>query len=96
MREGGGILKTLNCVSQLEFTGILTRHFNLCDKKFLDRIFKHFDIDRDNLISREEWVVGMSIFLVIFASRQNLVNLFCQMGSAKEQVEYCFSIYDTK
>ena len=56
----------MHCIFQLEFTGILNTHFNLCDKKFLDRIFKYFDIDRDNLISREEWVVGMSILLVIF------------------------------
>ena len=71
-----------NTVDQMEFshfTGILFKHFGINDKRIYERIFKTFDKDKDSFLSRSEWVRGMNIFL---------------LGDEKEQIGYCFSVYD--
>ena len=35
----------------------------MTDDILLDRIFKRFDADNDGYINKEEWVLGLSVFL---------------------------------
>ena len=35
----------------------------MTDDILLDRIFKYFDSDNDGYIGREEWIMGLSVFL---------------------------------
>ena len=37
--------------------------FDIMDDILLDRIFKRFDTDNDGYVNREEWILGLSIFL---------------------------------
>ena len=66
-------------MERTEFIGEINAHFKFDDKILLDQIFKVFDMDKDGVISREEWVMGMSVFL---------------LGKEKEQILYCFTVYD--
>ena len=45
------------------FREFLHKVFNMTDDILMDRIFKFFDTDNDGLITREEWVVGLNVFL---------------------------------
>ena len=66
-------------MERVELSAILFTHFSLNDKRFFERIFKTFDIEKDGVVSRGEWVRGMSIFL---------------LGTGQEQILYCFTVYD--
>ena len=53
--------------------------FKITDKLTLDRTFHVFDSDSNGFLSRDNFVMSMSIFL---------------MGTMDEHIRYCFSIYD--
>ena len=69
----------LDTMEKSEFIGVINANFKFDRKILLDRIFEVFDRDKDGVISREEWVVGMNVFL---------------LGLEKEQMKYCFTVYD--
>ena len=35
----------------------------MSDDYFMDRVFRAFDKDSDGFVSKEEWVLGLSVFL---------------------------------
>ena len=37
--------------------------FDMTDDILLDRVFKRFDADNDGYVNREEWILGLSVFL---------------------------------
>ena len=45
------------------FREFLHNAFDMTDDILLDRIFKYFDEDNDGVISREEFILGLSVFL---------------------------------
>ena len=45
------------------FREFLHNAFDMTDDILLDRIFKYFDEDNDGVISREEYIMGLSVFL---------------------------------
>ena len=45
------------------FREFLHNVFNMTDDILMDRIFKYFDTLNNGLISREEWIMGLNIFL---------------------------------
>ena len=45
------------------FREFLHNAFDMTDDILLDRIFKYFDEDNDGVISREEFTLGLSVFL---------------------------------
>ena len=45
------------------FREFLHNAFDMTDDILLDRIFKYFDSDNDGYIGREEWIMGLSVFL---------------------------------
>ena len=45
------------------FREFLHNVFNMTDDILMDRIFKYFDSVNDGSISREEWIVGLNVFL---------------------------------
>ena len=69
----------VDAMEKSEFVGVINANFKFDRKILLDRIFEVFDKDNDGVISREEWVVGMNVFL---------------LGLEKEQIKYCFTVYD--
>jgi len=69
----------LDCMDRNTFREFLHDVFNMTDDILMDRIFKYFDTVNDGNITREEWIMGLNIFL---------------KGTVDEQIEYCFSIYD--
>ena len=69
----------LDAMKKTEFIGVINANFKFDTKILLDRIFEVFDKDKDGFISREEWVMGMNVFL---------------LGKEKEQIKYCFTVYD--
>ena len=69
----------LDAMEKTEFIGVINANFKFDTKILLDRIFEVFDKDKDGFISREEWVMGMNVFL---------------LGKEKEQIKYCFTVYD--
>lgn len=50
-------------VDRVRFRDILHDHFSMSDDYFMDRVFRAFDRDSDGLVSKEEWVMGLSVFL---------------------------------
>ena len=62
-----------------EFICVINTNFKIDTKILLDRIFEVFDTDKDGVISQDEWVIGMNVFL---------------LGKEKEQIKYCFTVYD--
>ncbi|CAB4068389.1 EF-hand calcium-binding domain-containing protein 1 [Lepeophtheirus salmonis] len=62
-----------------QFREFLHHVFQMTDDIILDRIYKYFDMDNDGIIGREEWVLGLSVFL---------------KGTPQEHIRYCFHIYD--
>ena len=69
----------IDAMEKPEFIGVINANFNFDTKILLERIFEVFDKDKDGVITREEWVVGMNVFL---------------LGNEKEQTRYCFTVYD--
>ena len=68
-----------DAMEKIEFIGVFNAKFNFATQILLDRIFEVFDKDKGGFISREEWVMGMNVFL---------------LGNEKEQIKYCFTVYD--
>ncbi|XP_063727931.1 calaxin-like [Symsagittifera roscoffensis] len=65
-------------MDRMRFRDVLHNMFEMTDDMLMDRTFKAFDRDNDSLISKEEWVKGMSIYL---------------KGSLEEQAKFCFDVY---
>eukprot|EP00093_Oithona_nana_P001723 01723.XXX_1663_2342_1 [CDS] Oithona nana genome sequencing. len=66
-------------LDRTRFREFLHNAFDMTDDILLDRIFKFFDDDNDGFISREEWILGLSVFM---------------KGNEEELIKYCFDIYD--
>ncbi|XP_075255761.1 calaxin-like [Convolutriloba macropyga] len=65
-------------MDRMRFRDVLHNTFDMTDDMLMDRIFKAFDKDNDSLISKDEWVKGMSTYL---------------KGSLEEQAKFCFDVY---
>lgn len=50
-------------VDRVKFRDILHDYFSMSDDYFMDRVFRAFDKDSDGIVSKEEWVLGLSVFL---------------------------------
>ena len=50
-------------LDRTRFREFLHNAFDMTDDILLDRIFKFFDDDNDGFISREEWILGLSVFM---------------------------------
>ena len=55
------------------FREFLHNAFDMTDDILLDRIFKYFDSDNDGYIGKEEWIVGLSVFLKGKKGKEELV-----------------------
>lgn len=66
-------------LDRAKFRDLLHNTFNITDDLLMDRIFRTFDSDNDSLVSLEEWIMNLSIFL---------------RGTMEEKLHYCFKIYD--
>jgi len=66
-------------MDRTRFREFLHNAFDMTDDILLDRIFKYFDDDNDGFINREEWILGLSVFM---------------KGNEEEHIQYCFDIYD--
>ena len=53
----------LDKMDRSRFREFLHNAFDMTDDILLDRIFKYFDSDNDGYIGREEWIMGLSVFL---------------------------------
>ena len=53
----------LDKMDRSRFREFLHNAFDMTDDILLDRIFKYFDEDNDGVISREEFILGLSVFL---------------------------------
>lgn len=53
----------LDRMDRTRFREFLHNAFDMTDDILLDRIFKYFDNDNDGFISRDEWIMGLSVFL---------------------------------
>ena len=53
----------LDRMDRSRFREFLHNAFDMTDDILLDRIFKYFDEDNDGVISREEYIMGLSVFL---------------------------------
>ncbi|RXG56477.1 EF-hand calcium-binding domain-containing protein 1 [Armadillidium vulgare] len=58
---------------------VLHAIFQLSNELLIERVCQVFDKDQDGLISEEEFVSGLSVFL---------------KGTLEEKIKYCFSVYD--
>jgi len=63
------------------FRFMLQKEFHITDDIMQDRIFKEFDKDSDGKVSEEEWIRGMSVFLV---------------GTQEEKRDFVFKAYAMK
>ena len=62
-------------------------------KSFICRIFKYFDADNDGFINREEWVLGLSVFLKgNYNSISSISNIF-DLWSFRITFEHNFRIW---
>ena len=50
-------------MDRTRFREFLHNAFDMTDDILLDRIFKYFDNDNDGFISRDELIMGLSVFL---------------------------------
>ena len=50
-------------MDRTRFREFLHNAFDMTDDILLDRIFKYFDDDNDGFINREEWILGLSVFM---------------------------------
>ena len=91
------------------FREFLHNAFDMTDDILLDRIFKYFDSDNDGYIGREEWIMGLSVFLkgilityischiMITIKSRVIIMSFTKnyiLGTEEEHTRYCFDIYD--
>ena len=53
----------LDAMDRNTFREFLHDAFNMTDDILMDRIFKYFDTLNNGLITREEWILGLNIFL---------------------------------
>jgi len=53
----------LDTMDRNTFREFLHDVFNMTDDILMDRIFKYFDTVNDGNITREEWIMGLNIFL---------------------------------
>ena len=53
----------VNGVSNVICREFLHNAFDMTDDILLDRVFKRFDADNDGYVNREEWILGLSVFL---------------------------------
>ena len=53
----------LDSMDRNTFREFLHDVFNMTDDILMDRIFKYFDTVNDGNITREEWIMGLNIFL---------------------------------
>ena len=53
----------LDKMDRSRFREFLHNVFDMTDDIRLDRIFKYSDSDNDGYIGREEWIMGLSVFL---------------------------------
>ena len=66
-------------IDRNKFRDVLHEHFDIDDSLLMDRVFKTFDQDNDNLISFDEWIFGHSVFL---------------KGTLEEKRKFCFLVFD--
>eukprot|EP00158_Paraphelidium_tribonemae_P001441 Partr_v1_DN24403_c0_g1_i5_m66638 putative EF-hand calcium binding domain 1 len=66
-------------IDRQSFRDMLSKKFGVTESLIMDRIFKVFDQDADNLISLSEFIKGMDVFL---------------KGKFDDHVKYCFKVYD--
>ena len=76
------------------FREFLHNVFKMTDDILMDRIFKYFDSLNNGLITREEWILGLNIFLRGENQTKDCVLKLRWPGSVDEHIEYCFTIYD--
>lgn len=86
-------------MDRTRFREFLHNAFDMTDDILLDRVFKRFDADNDGYISREEWILGLSVFLKgsklnLSAREGGILTMFFVAGTEEERVLYCFDIYD--
>ncbi|XP_040909307.1 EF-hand calcium-binding domain-containing protein 1 [Toxotes jaculatrix] len=62
-----------------KFRSILHNIFGMTDDMIMDGVFRTFDKDNDGLVSMNEWIEGLSVFL---------------RGTLDEKIKYCFHVYD--
>ena len=99
----------LDKMDRSRFREFLHNAFDMTDDILLDRIFKYFDSDNDGYIGREEWIMGLSVFLkginlkyslfcnkiaIIGQSFRMMEQLNTILGTEEEHTRYCFDIYD--
>ena len=53
----------LDSMDRNTFREFLHDVFNMTDDILMDRIFKYFDMVNDGNITREEWIMGLNVFL---------------------------------
>ena len=53
----------LDSMDRNTFREFLHDVFNMTDDILMDRIFKYFDTVNDGNITREEWIMGLNVFL---------------------------------
>ena len=53
----------LDSMDRNTFREFLHDVFNMTDDILMDRIFKYFDSVNDGNITREEWIMGLNVFL---------------------------------
>ncbi|KAM5255245.1 LOW QUALITY PROTEIN: peroxisomal ATPase PEX1 [Ctenodactylus gundi] len=68
-------------LDQTTFRGVLYHTFGMTNDMFMNRVFCAFDKDKENYISVEEWVKGLSVFL---------------RGTLEEKLKFCFEVYYLK
>ena len=76
------------------FRQFLHSSFNMTDDILMDRIFKYFNSNNDGDITRDEWVIGFNVFLKGKNRKRRWNYQLCIPGTADEQMNFCFTIYD--
>ncbi|XP_061123251.1 calaxin-like isoform X2 [Syngnathus typhle] len=66
-------------MDERKFRSILANEFGLTSNTIMERVFRTFDRDNDNIVSSKEWVEGLCVFL---------------RGTLDEKIKYCFRVYD--
>ena len=57
------LLMLMMMMRMIIFREFLHNVFKMTDDILMDRIFKYFDSLNNGLITREEWILGLNIFL---------------------------------
>eukprot|EP01137_Pigoraptor_chileana_P035838 Opistho-2@30495 len=66
-------------IDRAKFRDVLHDLFDIDDSLLMDRVFRTFDRDNDNMISFDEWIAGLSVIL---------------KGTLDEKLKFCFNVYD--